>query len=353
MVDLDRDGLPDVHVANDFNNDVVYWNDGDGTFTRQVLPNETNRNAMASEIEDFSGDGRLDVVVTNIYLPESVDGDAAFVAGGRANGNNLLVNEGDREFTPSGERCGVEHGGWGWAAVGTDFDNDGDTDLFHTTLEFTGRLGTDLLAARETSPNYAYPVLFERRSGSTCPFAPVNASAAGFEQTDGHGAAQLDFDRDGDVDVAMAVSAGPNGDASYRLYENTGATGGAVQVRVVGERPAGDTRVSVTTDDGTQMRVHHSRSDYFSQDERVLHFGIGDHDSADVRITWPNGSEQTVEDVDASERVVVSRDGVERTLALDGPSDQSLLAALSPTHGVAVAAVVVGLLVGYYRYREY
>jgi len=363
MVDLDRDGYPDVHVANDFNNDVVYWNDGDGTFTRQVLPAETNRNAMASEVEDFSGDGRLDVFVTNIHLPESVNGSVAFVAGGRADGNNLLENEGDRSFEPSGERCGVAEGGWGWAAVGADLDNDGDTDVFHTTLEFTGRLGTELLRARETSPAYSYPVLFERESSSDCAFDTANASAAGFEVTDGHGAAQVDFDRDGDVDIAMAVSGGPTGGERYRLYENTGATGNAIQVRVEGRPPTGATRVVVETDGTTQVRAHNSKTDYFSQGERVLHFGTGNDATADVRVVWPDGTERTFEDVETGTRLVVSPDGDEQRLTLDGPPGSWLfpislslgwLPAGLVTSGlllVATVGVFGAAVVGYRRFR--
>jgi len=368
MVDLDRDGYPDIHVANDFNDDVVYWNDGDGTFTRQVLPPETNRNAMASEVEDFTGDGRLDLFVTNIHLPESVNGTVAFVAGGRAEGNNLLASAGDRSFEPSGQRCGVAEGGWGWAAVGADLDNDGDTDIFHTTLEFTGRLGTEMLRARETSPAYSYPVLFEQESGagspSDCEFATANASAAGFEVTDGHGATQVDFDRDGDVDIAMAISGGPAGAERYRLYENVGATGDALQVRIEGRPPTGATRVFVETDAGTQVRSHNSKTDYFSQGERVLHFGTGKYSTADVRVVWPDGSEQTFESVETGTRLVVSPDGVEQRVALDGPPGSwplpgSLSSGWLPPGPVSAGLLLVATVgvfgtavVGYRRFRS-
>jgi hypothetical protein len=355
MVDLDADGRPDVHVANDFNNDVVYWNDGDGTFTRTVLPDETNRNAMASEVGDFSGDGRLDVFVTNIHLPTNVSGGVALVAENRSEGNNLLRNRGGREFSPSAERCGVRKGGWGWAAVGADLDNDGDQDLFHTTLEFTARLGPELLSARQTAPEYSYPVLFER-TGEGCQFAARNVSAAGFGVTDGHGAAQLDYDRDGDVDIAMAISPGPTGDERYRLYENVGGNGEAIQVRLRGSSPSG-ARVSV---DGagagaeSQVRVLHSRSDYFSQDSRVLHFGVANRSTADVHVAWPDGSEQTVEDVAADTRLVVSPDGVERRIALDDSSSwlavvDAAAAGWLPVVGLVGTGVAGGVAFLWYR----
>lgn len=59
---LYRDGYPDIHVTNDFNNHIFYVNNRDGTFDRQVLARSTNRNGMSSEVVEFSG------TVTSIYL---------------------------------------------------------------------------------------------------------------------------------------------------------------------------------------------------------------------------------------------------------------------------------------------
>jgi len=100
MVDLDEDGRPDVHVANDFNYDVVYWNQGDGTFEQAVLGEATNRNGMASAVADVNGDGYTDIYVTNIYFPETDTNVSRTYLGTneRAGGNNLLINRGNRSF---------------------------------------------------------------------------------------------------------------------------------------------------------------------------------------------------------------------------------------------------------------
>jgi len=71
FTDLTGDGHPDVHVANDYNSDVLYVSRGDGTFEKRNLRGATERNGMASEVADVTGDGRQDVFVTNIYLPIS------------------------------------------------------------------------------------------------------------------------------------------------------------------------------------------------------------------------------------------------------------------------------------------
>jgi hypothetical protein len=353
-VDLDEDGRPDVHVANDFNHDVVYWNRGNGTFEQAVLGEATDRNGMASEIEDFDGDGRLDVFVTNIYFPPNASAETTFVTAERSKGNNLLLNRGDRTFADSAGAYGVRLGGWGWAAVATDLDNDGDTDVFHPTLSITAALGIEILAVRRNGSEYSYPALFERVADGQRPYRRRNASTAGFERMDGRGGAQLDFDHDGDVDIAVATAARPS-TGTFRLYENVGATGEALQVRLVGgsATPIG-ARVAASTDDGTQVRAFTAKTDYLSQDAGVLHFGLGSHERADVRVTWPDGSRQTVENVSAGQRITLSRDGVEATTAFEsGAGGGWCLRADclgAPALALALAAVLGGVAVAFRRY---
>ena len=152
----------------------------------------------------------------------------------------------------------------------------------------------------------------------------------------------------------MAVSPGPTGDARYRLYENVGASGGAVQIRLVDGNTVSSegARVTVRTGETRQTHVHHSKSDYFSQDERVLHFRTGNHSTVGVRVVWPDGSEQRFEDVKTGRRLCVSPDGIERTIALDGSDSGSVLLARS---GLVVLlaslVVVVTIALGYREYR--
>jgi len=113
FVDLTNDGHPDIHVANDFNNDVLYINNGDGTFDRRVLPNSTNRNGMSSEVADVNDDGFLDIFVTNIYAGPSNTSDVSYTLRSRTDGNNLLINQGGGEFVDRAEEYGVREGGWG------------------------------------------------------------------------------------------------------------------------------------------------------------------------------------------------------------------------------------------------
>jgi|AntRauTorckE6833_2_1112554.scaffolds.fasta_scaffold02526_4 hypothetical protein len=308
FVDLNDDGRPDVHVANDYNTDVVYVNEGDGTFEERQLRGNTSRNGMASEIVDVNGDGAPDVFTTNIYLPlsEVEDEERAerlrllfgkVLKSGRTKGNTLVVNDGTGEFEDAAVRFGVREGGWGWAASATDLDNDGDRDLIHAT-QYVARIDRD-------DPHYTYPMLFERDGDA---FRNLDASDRGLGEHDGRGLATLDFDRDGDRDVVIAPS-----DGELALYENVGAAANSVAVRVVDDDGATAYGATVTVTAGDQETVVQQtiRSDFLSQESRVRHVGLGTHETVDLTVTFPDGTRRTFEDVPANQRLRISRDGLE------------------------------------------
>ncbi|WP_435345909.1 CRTAC1 family protein [Haloarchaeobius sp. HRN-SO-5] len=308
FVDLTGDGLPDVHVANDYNTDVVYVNDGDGTFEERPLRGNTSRNGMASEVVDVNGDGAQDVFTTNIYLPlDEVEDDERHerlrllfgnvIQSGRTKGNTLMVNDGTGNLSDRAVGLGVRQGGWGWAASATDLDNDGDRDLIHAT-QYVARIDRD-------DPHYTYPMLFERDGAR---FRTLDASARNLSEHDGRGLVTLDYDRDGDRDVVVAPY-----DGDVRLYENVGATANSIAFRVVDVRGATVYGAEVTVSTASRSTVVQQtvRSDFLSQESRVSHLGLGSHDRVDLTVTFPDGTTRTFEDVDANQRVRLSRDGIE------------------------------------------
>lgn len=311
FVDLTGDGWPDIHVANDFNRDILYVNQRDGTFDRVVLPARTDRNGMSSEVADVTGDGRLDVFTGNIYYPQMIKDIAPEGQAVRADGNTLLVNRGNGTFVDRAEGLGVRRGGWAWAAVLADFDNDMDQDLFHTTkrMRFRERLPLIPLSEGEVDrllteyPAYQYPLVRERTDEG---YVVRRADDAGFEITDGRGVARLDFDRDGDIDLAVA-----NAEGTFKLYRNEGQTGSSLQVVLRGSNqtlPLGAT-VTVTAGTETQVRRYHASTDFLSQDSRVLHFGTGTHEAVDVTVEWPDGTTDTLRGVRTGQFLVLTPEG--------------------------------------------
>jgi hypothetical protein len=332
FTDLTGDGRPDIHVTNDYNNDYVYVNEGDGQFRQVQMGEATDRNGMSSEVADVNGDGRPDIFVTNIYfnksgLSESVRNYVENRLGKRVKGNNIMINRGNATFVDRASEYDVRKGGWGWAASIADFDNDGSRDLFHATQAFEGVYdGT-------TATSFAVYPVFRERTGPES-FTLRDPRELGFQPADERGAARLDMDRDGHLDLVTAVYS----DDDYKLYENNVTAGNWFEVRVesLPDQTAVGAEVTVTTADGeTTTRTKNANTDFISQESRVLHFGLDDAEGVEtLQVVYPDGTERTYENLDANQRVVVGPDGIE-TLGEGGGLLSGLLSLASVTGVVA------------------
>jgi hypothetical protein len=118
--DYDNDGDQDLFVANDFGQDRAFRLNADGTFsnvTDETLGWDTHK-GMNIDFGDFNNDGWLDLYVCNIYTKEYVK-----------EGNQLYRNMGDGTFKDISFEANVYDGGWAWAGRFWDYDNDGDLDI--------------------------------------------------------------------------------------------------------------------------------------------------------------------------------------------------------------------------------
>ncbi|ESP87122.1 CRTAC1 family protein [Candidatus Halobonum tyrrellensis] len=315
FVDLNGDRLPDVHVANDYNTDVVYINEGNGSFEERLIRGNTSRNGMSSEVADVNGDGAQDVFTTNIYLPlDEVEDDERHerlrllfgyvLKSGRTKGNTLMLNDGEGTLTDRAVTYRVRQGGWGWAASLADLDNDGDRDLIHATQ--------NVVRIDQDDPHYTHPMLFER-DGET--FENLDASARNLSEHDGRGLVTFDYDRDGDRDVVIAPY-----DGNVTVYENVGATANSVAFRVVDAN--GSTvygaEVTVAGPGGPTEIQQTVESDFLSQESRVFHLGLGDRERTDLTVVWPDGTERTFEDVAANQQLRITENGTETVVDYGG-----------------------------------
>lgn len=68
FADLDLDGFPELIVSGDFGTTQVYWNRGNGSFSRGVfhLIEDELDNSMGCTVGDWNGDGLQDVMFTSI-----------------------------------------------------------------------------------------------------------------------------------------------------------------------------------------------------------------------------------------------------------------------------------------------
>ena len=73
--DLNLDGWPDIYVSNDYqSNDILYMNNRDGTFTNRIADfiGHQSQFSMGNDAADFNNDGMPDIITTDM-LPETND----------------------------------------------------------------------------------------------------------------------------------------------------------------------------------------------------------------------------------------------------------------------------------------
>ena len=126
--DYDNDGFPDLFVANGFvltiENNFLYHNNGNGTFTRVTSGSVVSEAGSFGSCAwgDFDNDGFLDLFVTQTF--------------GK---NNLLYhNNGDGTFSQVTTGSLVNDGGSSRSCAWADYNNDGFLDLFVANFDDFG-----------------------------------------------------------------------------------------------------------------------------------------------------------------------------------------------------------------------
>lgn len=289
--DMDNDGWPDLYVANDVSFNGVFRNRGDGTFVDIGASSlaADYRSAMGLAVSDLDDDGDLDLFITHWIAQEN------------ALYRNMLIGDrnpsttGNLWFLDAADQIGLGQIALdmvGWAAGFVDFDNDGRRDLWmvngHT---FEKMMGDERVLVPQL------PLLFWNRG--TRPFVDVAAQSCPrlADPFVGRGGAEADFDRDGRLDLALAVHGG-----EPIILRNVSSPSGH-WIRVILRQTGGNTyalgaRAYVTAGGATQMAEVGSNPSYLSQGELALSFGLARADRIErLRIVWPDGSEETHGDV--------------------------------------------------------
>ncbi len=140
--DYDNDGYQDLYL-NNFGENILYHNNGNGTFTDVTAKAGVGRGRKVGAgacFLDYDNDGKLDLFVGN-YAKFSYDkhvmghtnGFPSYVGPGNypKETNMLFHNNGNGTFTDVSKESGIAaHPGYAMGVVCADYDNDGHTDIF-------------------------------------------------------------------------------------------------------------------------------------------------------------------------------------------------------------------------------
>lgn len=197
--DVDNDGDLDAYVSNLGSQGGMFFRGlGNGAFTLatpSVLTDPALKGTGCA-FGDYDNDGHADLVVA-----------ALFGAAGIATGNRLFHNNGDGSFSEvtSGPVVTTtdshHHPTW------SDFDGDGDLDLFFGTGG-AGGIKTDRFYRNQWAET------------GTATFTPITTAPLATDLRDSQQIVWVDYDNDGDLDMfAVNYSTVPN-----QLYRNDGGT---------------------------------------------------------------------------------------------------------------------------------
>ena len=292
--DYDRDGWPDILVANDSAPEQLFHNLKNGKFeevaTKLGAGYDEDGNTFAGmglDFADYDNDGWPDIFINAL-----------------ANQKYALFhnNKGasfDYVSGPAGMSAdSIRHSGWGTRFV--DYDNDGFKDLF------IGQ-GHVMDNIEMTQPGVHYlepPMLLRNVAGK---FVDVSAeSGLPFRQPwAARGVAFGDIDDDGFTDVVMNCNNQP-----AVLLHNGGNSNHWLTVDTVGAKSNRDgigAQLHLVSADGReQFAVVSTAASYLSASDKRVHFGLGAAGSIKLlEVEWPSGIHQKLSDVKADQVLIV------------------------------------------------
>ena len=288
--DYDRDGWPDILIANDNIPEQLFHNLGNGKFEEVALKlglayDEDGRtfSGMGVDFADYDNDGWPDVVIGTL-----------------ANEKYALFHNVKGSFEYASGAAGVArisstHSGWGLKFI--DYDNDGWKDLFVAQGHVM-----DNIELSSPSLRYQEQMLLMRNNRGR--FEDVSAlSGDPFRQRlTARGVAVGDLDNDGNIDVAISCLNGPavilrneGGSGNHWLIVNT--------IGTVSNRDGIGARIRVVGESGfEQYGIVSTAGSYQSASDKRVHFGLGPDKAAKlVEILWPSGIVQQLENVRAGQ----------------------------------------------------
>jgi enediyne biosynthesis protein E4 len=302
VVDYDRDGWPDLFVANDTEPNKLYHNTGKGGFTETAVgagvafsEEGKARAGMGVDAADFDRSGFPSLAVGN-FSNEML---GLYHNEGKASG--LFIDEAPTSTIGQATLLTLTFGLFFF-----DYDLDGWPDIFLAN----GHVADDI---NKVQPKITYaqaPQLFHNEGKKKFNEVSRKSGKALLRPMVARGAAYGDFDNDGDLDILVMTNGGP----AYLFRNEGGNQNHFIRLRTVGttsNRSGIGTKITLFLQDGTRLWNYvHSGSSYCSQSELETTFGLGRIDkAARAEIEWPSGKVDKLADLAAGHIYTVKEGG--------------------------------------------
>jgi hypothetical protein len=288
--DYDDDGDTDVFVCCDNAPNLLWRNDGRGQFEEVAfaagvafdLEGKASGN-MGVTCEDYDNDGRLDFYVTTFSEDLSV------LYRGTGGGFFTDMARSSRSAVST-----ISHAKWGTTL--SDFDHDGDRDLFVAC----GHFWIDARYVNDRTDVCVPNALLENLGDGTFRDVSLESGNGLGIVASSKGAGFDDLDNDGDLDVVILNA---NGRPSI-LRNDIETIRRSVQVVLRGKNANRDgvgCRVKVITGEREQIAEVHRGQGYQSGYGNRLHFGLGDAAKVDrLEVRWLGGGVDIIDNPPAA-----------------------------------------------------
>ena len=212
---------------------------------------------------------------------------------------SLYHNDGSGLFSDNSVASGIASSSASsltFSAFFFDYDLDGLPDIFAAN----GHVADDVSVVQPTIHYAEPPLLFHNKGHGKFDDVTDRVGTALRQPVVGRGAAYLDFDNDGDLDLVLTTSNGP----AKLLRNENGNQNDMLRIKTIGTRSNRDgigAKITVTTREGLHLfKMVKSGSSYLSQSELPVTFGLGKpraNKVVSLDIIWPSGKKESIRNV--------------------------------------------------------
>ena len=283
--DAGKDNILDLYCLNDTQSNEFFENRSGQKYNESALAYRLADEgaSMGMAIGDCNNDGRFDIYVTNIYnhLP-----------------NPLFVDKGNRRYENKALEYGVEDTGWGWGTAFLDYDHDGDEDLAAVNGPIDDLYGV-------VQPDIDNVLFKNMLLEEDLHFENVSDETGFLGKAKSKGLEAFDYDQDGDLDMVVA-----NMEEGAYFFQNSTISGSQptdknwLQVKLEGtmsNRDGFGATVKIRIGDRWLYRYHQGAA-IFGGSVKPVHFGLGEASVIDeIHFTWLTGITEAIYDVPANQ----------------------------------------------------